>query len=115
MSFSVSFSLFFFSLNRTFIMQSALEYFIVLALYKCYLLLLLLKPKRGQFQSLLFSLILQPVRINNPRAPLLGLAKSIYYTVCLCKETQALVRVCLVYYHYHLVQFSYFSAVQFIF
>ena len=36
------------------------------------------KPKGGQFQSLLFSLILQPVRINNPGAPLLGLAKSIY-------------------------------------
>ena len=27
----------------------------------------------------LFSLILQPVRINKPGAPLLGLAKSIYY------------------------------------
>ena len=37
------------------------------------------KPKGGQFQSLLFSLILQPVRINKPGAPLLGLAKSIYY------------------------------------
>ena len=36
------------------------------------------KPKGGQFQSLLFSLILQPVRINKPGAPLLGLAKSIY-------------------------------------
>ena len=30
-------------------------------------------------KSLLFSLILQPVRINNTGAPLLGLAKSIYY------------------------------------
>ena len=39
------------------------------------------KPKGGQFQSLLFSLILQPVRINKPGAPLLGLAKSIYYFV----------------------------------
>ena len=29
------------------------------------------KPKGGQFQSLLFSLILQPVRINKPGAPLL--------------------------------------------
>ena len=37
------------------------------------------KPKGGQFQSLLFSLILQPVRINKPGAPLLGLAKSLYY------------------------------------
>ena len=37
------------------------------------------KPKSGQFQSLLFSLILQPVRIKKPGAPLLGLAKSIYY------------------------------------
>ena len=37
------------------------------------------KPKRGQFQSLLFSLILEPVRTNNPGAPLLGLAKSLYY------------------------------------
>ena len=37
------------------------------------------KPKDGQFQSLLFSLILDPVRINKPGAPLLGLAKSIYY------------------------------------
>ena len=37
------------------------------------------KPKGGPFQSLLFSLILQPVRINKPGAPLLGLAKSIYY------------------------------------
>ena len=36
------------------------------------------KLKGGQFQSLLFSLILQPVRINKPGAPLLGLAKSIY-------------------------------------
>ena len=36
------------------------------------------KPKGGQFQNLLFSLILQPVRINKPGAPLLGLAKSIY-------------------------------------
>ena len=34
------------------------------------------KPKGGQFQSLLFSLIL--VKINKPGAPLLGLAKSIY-------------------------------------
>ena len=39
------------------------------------------KPKRGQFQSLLFSLIQQPVRINIPGAPLLGLAKSIYYSM----------------------------------
>ena len=38
------------------------------------------KPKGGQFQSLLFSLILQPVSINKPGAPLLGLAKSIYQT-----------------------------------
>ena len=36
-------------------------------------------PKRGQFKNLLFSLTIQPVRINNPEAPLLGLAKSIYY------------------------------------
>ena len=36
------------------------------------------KPKGGQFQSLLFSLFLQPVRMNKPGAPLLGLAKSIY-------------------------------------
>ena len=36
------------------------------------------KPKGGQIQSLLFSLILQPVRINKPGAPLLGLAKSRY-------------------------------------
>ena len=36
------------------------------------------KPRGGQFQNLLFSLILQPVRINKPGAPLLGLAKSIY-------------------------------------
>ena len=43
------------------------------------------KPKGGQFQSLLFSLILQPVRINKPGAPLLGLAKSIYYTLCYSK------------------------------
>ena len=41
------------------------------------------KPKGGQFQSLLFSLILQPVRINKPGAPLLGLAKSIYYLTVL--------------------------------
>ena len=35
-------------------------------------------PKRGQ--NLLFSItLIQPVRINNPGAPLLGLAKSIYY------------------------------------
>ena len=39
------------------------------------------KPKGGQFQSLLFSLILKPVRINKPGAPLLGLAKSIYYRI----------------------------------
>ena len=39
------------------------------------------KPKGGQFQNLLFSLILQPVRINKPGASLLGLAKSIYYHV----------------------------------
>ena len=38
------------------------------------------KPKGRHFQSLLFSLILQPVRINKPGAPLLGLAKSIYWT-----------------------------------
>ena len=37
------------------------------------------QPKRGQFQNLLFSLTLQPVRINNPGAPLLALAKSISY------------------------------------
>ena len=43
------------------------------------------KPKGGQFQSLLFSLILQPVRINKPGAPLLGLAKSIYYLL-FCPE-----------------------------
>ena len=36
------------------------------------------KPNGGQFQSLLFSRILQPVRINKPGAPLLGFAKSIY-------------------------------------
>ena len=42
------------------------------------------KPKGGQFQSLLFSLILQPVRINKPGAPLLGLAKSIYYGFYSC-------------------------------
>ena len=36
------------------------------------------KPKGRQFQSLLFSLILQPVTINKSGAPLLGLAKSIY-------------------------------------
>ena len=36
------------------------------------------KPKGGQFQSLLFSVILLPVRINKPGAPLLGLATSIY-------------------------------------
>ena len=36
------------------------------------------KPKGEQFQNLLFSLILQPVRISKPGAPLLGLAKSIY-------------------------------------
>ena len=35
------------------------------------------KLKGGQFQSLLFSLILQPVRINKPGAPLLGVAKCI--------------------------------------
>ena len=39
------------------------------------------KPKGGQFQSLLFPPILQPVRINKPGAPVLGLAKSIYYVV----------------------------------
>ena len=39
------------------------------------------KPKGGRSPSLLFSLILQPVRINKPGAPLLGLAKSIYYCV----------------------------------
>ena len=33
-------------------------------------------PKRGQFQKPLFSLSVQPVRINNPGAPLLGLAKA---------------------------------------
>ena len=43
------------------------------------------KPKGGQFQSLLFSLILQPVRINKPGAPLLGLAKFIYYRFILNK------------------------------
>ena len=37
--------------------------------------------EREQFQSLSFSLILQPVRINKPGAPLLGLAKSIYYLI----------------------------------
>ena len=47
------------------------------------------KPRGGQFQSLLFSLILQPVRINKPGAPLLGLAKSIYYT------TKRLAMLCL--------------------
>ena len=31
--------------------------------------------KRGEFQDPLFSLTVQPVRINNPGAPLLGLAK----------------------------------------
>ena len=40
------------------------------------------KPKGGQFQSLLFLLIQQPVRINRLGAPLLGLAKSIYYVDC---------------------------------
>ena len=35
------------------------------------------KPKGGQFQSLLFSLILQPVRINKPGAPLLGLKEEL--------------------------------------
>ena len=45
------------------------------------------KPKGGQFQSLSFSLILQPVRINKPGAPLLGLAKSIYY--CFVKKEKA--------------------------
>ena len=39
------------------------------------------KPKGGQFQTLLFSLILQPVRIDKSGAPLLGLAKSIYFFV----------------------------------
>ena len=39
------------------------------------------KPKDKQFQSRLFSLILQPVRINKPGAPLLGLAKSTYLSL----------------------------------
>ena len=41
------------------------------------------KPKGGQFQSLLYSVILQPVRIKKPGAPILGLAKSIYYFLVL--------------------------------
>ena len=44
------------------------------------------KPKGGQFESPLFSLILQPARINKPEGPLLGLAKSIYYTLPLFLE-----------------------------
>ena len=35
--------------------------------------------RENQEADSLFSLILQPVRINKPGAPLLGLAKSIYY------------------------------------
>ena len=35
-------------------------------------------PNRRQFQNSLFSLTVQPVRVNNLGAPLLGLAKSIY-------------------------------------
>ena len=42
-------------------------------------------PERGQFQNPFFSLTVQPVRINNRRTPLLGLAKSIYYS---CKVYQ---------------------------
>ena len=49
------------------------------------------KPKGGQFQSLLFLLILQPVRINKPGAPLLGLAKSIYYSIWWARENSVFV------------------------
>ena len=37
--------------------------------------------KTRTIRNLLFSLTLQAVRINNQGAPLLGLAKSIYYNV----------------------------------
>ena len=38
--------------------------------------------KTRRIGNLLFSLTLQAVRINNQGAPLLGLAKSIYYLRC---------------------------------
>ena len=59
--------------------NSKLAYSLVRQRRKCYIIKQYPgKPKGGHFQSLLFSVILQPVRINKPGAPLLGLAKSIY-------------------------------------
>ena len=61
------------------------------------------KPKGGQFQSLLFSLILQPVKINKPGAPLLGYYYYYYYYY-----------IYYYYYYYYIYYYYYFIIIIYI-
>ena len=74
--------------------------------------------KTRTIRNLLFSLTLQAVRINNQGAPLLGLAKSIYYILRHAKKRSSVdsygIKPCvkLLYYHTYVMRtyfYNYFS------